>query len=264
MRVSDELLKRLTQELTDSNTLAIVLAGSHARGTATYYSDVDIMRYVRILPPENERYRLRYEGETLISISTTSIIAERKKLARPENAIWAVPGLRQARILLDHEGLFAALQVEAGAFIWGPEMQQLADDYASEQLVGLAEEAHKIMGGLLKRDDNLTLYGAFGLSMGLLGIMATHRAIFIPSENDYFTVAIETIGIDSAWSYYFQATLGHEGATPRMRGVAALGLYMKTVDLLRPILRVEHARIVDKTWAIIAASGYHLHEEEDD
>jgi predicted nucleotidyltransferase len=258
----EHLLQRLTEELADENTQAIVLAGSHARGAATRYSDIDLVRYVRILPSEEERYKLRYEGELLFSLHADRIHDERKKLTRPETALWAVPGIKMCRILLDNEGVFAQLQAEAEAFRWDAHMQRLADDFASLQLVNYAEEAHKLMSGLLQQDDSTTLYAAYGMVLGLMRIMCTYKGLFIPTENAYFETLTKHIGIDSTWSYYLRLASGLEEGTPRMRGTAALGLYMKTVELLRPILRSEHAIVVDKTWAIIAASGYNRDLEQ--
>lgn len=262
MNISGRWLDELVDELTDENTVAIVLGGSHARGDATPFSDVDLIRYVRVLPPEHQRYSLRYVGEKLVSISVNSITAERRKLTRPETAIRAVPGLRQSQILLDKDGIFAALKQSAEKFVWDEEMQRMANDYASETLVGFAEEAHKIMSGLLRRNDASVLYASYGLVLGLIRVMATYRGVYIRTENDYLTAIIEKVGAESAWSYYLQVASGLEEAPPRMRGIAALGLYMKTVDLLRPILRPEHAGVVDKTWAIIAASDYHSQSDE--
>ncbi|MCU0514367.1 MAG: nucleotidyltransferase domain-containing protein [Anaerolineae bacterium] len=257
-------LQQLVQQLDDDNTMAIILAGSYARGEFTAFSDVDLICYVKKLPAEKERYTLRYFGDRLVSISFNSITAERRKLTRPETAIWAVPGLRQSRVLLDKEGIFRALQHSAYQFAWDADMQRLADDYASENLVGFAEEAHKIMSGLLRRDDATVLYATYGLALGIIRIVATQRAVFIPTENSYLTAVMRHIGLETAWSYYLQVASGLEEASPRMRGIAALGLYMKTVDLLRPILRPEHAAVVDKTWAIIATSDYHSRTDTDE
>jgi len=87
----ETLLRQLTHELTDDNTIAMALTGAHIPGQPTTpYSDVDILRFVRILPPEDQRQQLRYMGETLVSVTTGSIMAERKKLAKPETAVWSV------------------------------------------------------------------------------------------------------------------------------------------------------------------------------
>lgn len=260
---SEPWLTELAHELLDSNVTALVLTGSHARGVATPYSDLDLVRYVKILPPEDERYRLRYAGDTLVSITTSTIDQERGRLLRPESAIHALPGIRIARILHDEDGLFAALQTEAATFDWTFHMQAKADAYASQQLMGLAEETHKVMNGLRQGHDTMILYAVTGLTLGLLALMAAHRGIFIPSENEYFSTVMDAVGLDTAWTYYLRAALGLEGETARMRGVAALGLYIKTADLLRPILRPEHAGVVDKTWAIIAASDYQQPYHED-
>src|SRR5215213_2065206 len=128
MTAIEALLRQLVDELTDGNTIALALTGAHIAGhPTTPYSDLDVLRYVRILPAEDQRQHLRYMGETLVAITTGSIMAERKKLVRPDTAVWTVLPLKQARPLYDPDGLFAALQTEAHHFSWNPEMQHQAN-----------------------------------------------------------------------------------------------------------------------------------------
>ena len=42
--LSNTFLGSLAAELDDTNTVAVALMGSHARGDATSYSDVDLVR----------------------------------------------------------------------------------------------------------------------------------------------------------------------------------------------------------------------------
>jgi len=55
--LSNTFLGSLAAELDDTNTVAVALMGSHARGDATSYSDVDLVRFVATLPEkETGRY----------------------------------------------------------------------------------------------------------------------------------------------------------------------------------------------------------------
>ncbi|MCH8205740.1 MAG: nucleotidyltransferase domain-containing protein [Chloroflexi bacterium] len=113
-------LARIVMELDDGDTVGVALTGSHARGDPTDYSDVDVLRFVQCLPEqEGDRYRLEVRDGHLFSVTTTTVAEKTGELTRPEKAIWAVPGLRQARVLLDKEGSLAELKLEADDFSWG-------------------------------------------------------------------------------------------------------------------------------------------------
>lgn len=261
----ETLLRQLVDELIDGNTIALALTGAHIPGQpTTSYSDVDVLRYVRILPPEEQRQHLRYVGETLVTITTGSIMAERKKLARPEMAVWSVLPLKQSLPLYDPDGVFAALQSEAHHFRWNPEMQQQANIFASEHLMRLARVAHKVMNTLVRRDDASLVGAADVLTAGLMQVMAVQRGILMATNDAYARTLMRQVGLGSAWTYYLMQSVGLVENSPRMRGIAALGLYIKTVDLLRPILQESHAQVVDQTWAIIAASGYTQNNQDNE
>ncbi len=258
----ETLLRQVVQEFADDNTIALALTGAYIPGQPTTpYSDADILRYVRILPPEDQRQHVRYIGETLLAVTTGSIMAERKKLARPETVVWNVLALRQARSLYDPDGVFGALQTEAHHFRWDLEMQRQANLFASDRLMRLARTAHQVMGSLMRRDDAALVGAVEGLTTGLMQIMTVQRGVLMPRGDAYARTLMRHVGLGSTWSYYLMQSIGLVENGPRMRGIAALGLYMKTVDLLRPILLSSHAQVVDQTWAIIAASGYNQDTE---
>src|SRR5947209_7098699 len=104
--ISDHTITAMVAHLCGvSDTLAVSLAGSYARGDATVYSDVDLTRYVATLPDNpDDRYTLHVYADRLVTIYTTTFAARRAELTQPEAAIWAIPGLMQARILLDSTG----------------------------------------------------------------------------------------------------------------------------------------------------------------
>jgi hypothetical protein len=248
----------------DETTVGIALGGSYARGQAHAYSDVDILHLVTTLPPENKRYILKYQSGPLISVSAKTVAAEREKLSQPEKAIWAVPGLRQLRILLDNDGSLAQLQQEARAFTWEP-LQAAADEYASRLVVGNAEEAHKVLGGLVTRDESAALHAVLGLYLGMAQAFSVQRGILIHTENAYFRLVQDVAGRDSAWTRYFRLAVGLDAGPPEQppaeaRGIAALQLYRETARMLRSILQREHAEVVDGTLALIEQSGFAHHD----
>lgn len=259
----DDLLRALVAEVTAPETVAISLAGSLARGDATPYSDVDLIHYQREMPATTEgAYTLLWRGGRLVSLTGTTIAAKRVELTRPETAIFAMPGLRQARILHDPEGALAELRAAARGFDWAP-LQPAANAYASETVMGDAEEVHKILGALSRRDESATLYATLGISLGLTRAVAVRRGLLIESENAYLRRVEDSIGPDTPWTRYHRLALGLDLGPTRLtpataRGIAALHLYRETVYLLLPVLLPRHLPVIDATLEAIAASGLAL------
>src|SRR6185369_7261040 len=130
------------------HVIGVGIVGSYARRQENEYSDLDLDIYVSQLS-ENpyDRYTLRYWDGKLVSLKYTFLEDERAALTNPRRAIWAVPGLRGMKILLDEDGSVAALQQTAQEFEWSP-LQPAADEFAAEEIMGTAEEVHKILNGL--------------------------------------------------------------------------------------------------------------------
>lgn len=254
------LIEALVAEFGGEPVHAMVLTGSYARGTATAYSDVDLVRFVEALPERTSgRYSLRYRSGRLVSISTTTVAAKRAELAQPERAIFAVEGLRRARLLLDRDGRLAALLAEAAAFAWAP-LQPAADAYARELLMGLAEEAHKALSGLLRGDQSTMLYAALGLTGALPNALVVRRGVLVASENDYLEAAQRAAGRASAWTRLYRQLTGFDPLPPaptpaRARVVVALRLYVETARLLQDVLAGEEGAVVERAVATILASG---------
>ena len=98
----NEYLEELVSELTDAGTIGFLLTGSHARGDATRYSDVDLIKFVNVLP--DERTFSLYRDSRLVTVSITSVGTKLEEMSKPATAIWVVPAIRQARILADVDG----------------------------------------------------------------------------------------------------------------------------------------------------------------
>ncbi|MBX3066819.1 MAG: nucleotidyltransferase domain-containing protein [Anaerolineae bacterium] len=272
--LSDAQLSKLVEIIATSSALtgisgqavdSICLAGSHARGEATVYSDVDIYVFVADVVDLNSiaTYQLHeYEG-VLLSISITTIERKRAELAHPETAIWAVPGLRQLRVLYDlanPHGLspLGNLRQEALTFAWLP-LKPLADAYVSKQLCGYAEEAHKILSSLHRNDVSALHYATYGLLFGLTSIVAVGRGLLIESENRLFQLVQEQVGWESDWSHAFRrASLWStaikppsQGTTIEERAQASLQLYVETALLFADIIKPEHSAVIQTTLKLI-------------
>lgn len=264
--LSDAFLRRLVAEFTTANIVAVALAGSYARGDATRWSDVDIIRYATALPETTEeQYTLAIRENHLVSLSTTTIAAKQAEMMRPETVIFAVPGLRQARILHDPTDALASLHEQARNFAWEPPLRAAANAHASETVMGQAEEAHKLLGALSRHDESAAIYATRGLVHGLTRAVAVGRYLLIESENSYFRQVHEAVGLDSAWTRYHRIAAGFVAGSSRLApatalGIAALHLYRETAHLLLPLLLPRHLQVIESTLEVIAASGLALTE----
>src|ERR1051325_2339913 len=127
MPLSDIFIQSILKNVDSSDVIGIGITGSYARGQESSYSDVDLDIYVSKLPENSsDRYTLRYWDDKLVSLSRIFLEEERSALADPRRAIWAVPGLRGMRIVLDKENSLSVLQKAAQDFDWSP-LQPAAD-----------------------------------------------------------------------------------------------------------------------------------------
>lgn len=244
------LIDHLVERYRTPSTIAIALLGSHARGEATPYSDVDLLIFEDTTPVT---YHLEYLDGRLISISHTTIDSKRADMQQPQTAIWAVPGLRTCQILFDPQGHLADLCQEANAFEWTP-LQAAANAYASEQVMGYAEEAHKILSGLVRGHESTVLYGCWGMVRGMAQVVLVQRGVLIPTENEYIELVQITAGADWARQYRVATGLDVIDGTPAIqRGLAALRLYGLTAALMRPICEPAHWAVVEGALSLITA-----------
>ena len=259
----EDFLRRLVAEYATPDIVAVALAGSYARGEATRWSDVDIIRYATALPMRSEeRYTLAIREGRLVSLSTTTIAAKAAEIAKPEEAIFVVPGLRQARILHDPTDALAALHQRARDFTWEP-LREAANAWASEMVMGQAEEAHKLLGALSRHDESAAIYAAHGAVKGLTQAVAVGRGALIASENSYYRQVQDAAGADSAWTRHHRIAAGFAASDEPLAhlppaeaiAIAALQLYRETAHLLRSSLLPRHMPVIEATLAHIAASG---------
>ncbi len=261
MTLSDDFLDSLVAEFDDANTIGFALGGSHVRGEANPYSDVDIARFVAV-PPSSDapRHRMVFRGGHLISLSTKTVAEVRADLCRPQWAIWVAPSISQLHILRDKDGTLAALVSEAQTFQWSP-LQEAANRYASEEIADLAEEAHKIIAALLKGDEQAVLLFIRGLLSGITRLVAVKHGLMLKAEATYFPQVWQAMGEGSAWTRDHRIAIGLEiiGSSDMPpvigSGLAALRLYCETVRLLQAILLPEHREVADTTVQRIMQSG---------
>lgn len=253
MSLSNSFIQSILERIDSPDVVGVGIVGSYARGQESKYSDVDLDIYVSKLPEDKyESYTLRYLDEKLVSLKYTLLEDERSALTNPRRAIWAVPGLRGMKILLDKAGSLSALQKAAQDFDWSC-LQPAADEFAAEEVMGCAEEAHKILNGLARGHESTVLYATWGLVKNMLEAVAVQKGLMIVSENLYFDLIQDAVGRDSKWTRAFRTAWGLEPSASQYqaRGTAALTLYRLTAAMFEDLIPKKHREVINKTLQLI-------------
>lgn len=229
---------------------ALVLMGSHARGDAAPFSDVDLVRFVR--SAEAAKAKTLLVDDQLVVVSTVTPERIDPWFCEPGEAVETIRGLRQARSLLDRADYFAAIQARAHAFVWDEQMQRKADQWASAELVGLIEEVHKGLNGLVEGGRGRLLNARFGLSWLLSRVVAVQGGILMRGDNGIYDDLVNALGAESRWIRLRCTAWGIEndaGVAPILaqQVVAGLQLYIETVQLVASALQPEDAPKVNAT-----------------
>lgn len=258
MTLSDPFVQSALDRIDSPDVVGIGIVGSYSRGQEGKYSDIDFDIFVSKLPEHPyDHYTLRYWDGKLVSLKYTLLDDERSALTNSRRAMWAVPGLRGMKIVLDKDGSLTELQQAAQAFDWRS-LQPAADEFASEVVMGCAEEVHKILSGLAHGHESTVLYATWGLVKNILEAVAVQRGLMIISENRYFDLIQDSMGRDSKWTRAFRSAWGLDpnASQYQSRGAAALTLYRLTAALFDELIPEKHREVVSNTLRLIKEAGY--------
>jgi hypothetical protein len=258
MTLSDPFIQSVLEKIDSPDVVGVGIVGSYARGQEAKYSDVDFDIFVSKLPASDyERYTLRYLDGKLVSLKYILLNDEVAALTNPRRAIWVVPGLSGMKIVLDKDGSLTELQKMAQKFDWLL-LQKKADEFAAEEIMGCAEEVHKILNGLTRGHESTVLYATWGLVANILEAVAVHRGIMIVSENRYFDLIQESVGRDTKWVSAFRTAWGLDSTSGQYqsRGTAALTLYRLTTAMFDGLIPEKHREVVKNTLRLIKEAGY--------
>ena len=258
MTLSDSLIQSVLEKIDSPHVIGVGIVGSYARGQESKYSDVDFDIFVSQLPEnEYDRYTLRHWDNKLVSLKYALLDDEFAALTNPRRAIWAVPGLSGMKIILDKDDSLVELQKLAQKFDWSL-LQSAADEFATEEIMGCAEEVHKILNGLARGHESTVLYATWGLVKCMLEAVAVQRGLMIVSENRYFDLIQEAVGRDTKWVSAFRTAWGLDSTSSQYqsRGAAALTLYRLTAAMFDGLMPEKHREVVRKTLQLIKEAGY--------
>ena len=258
MTLPDPFIQSVLEKIDSPDIVGIGIVGSYARGQEGKYSDVDFDIYVPQLPEDEYNcYTLQYWDEKLVSLKYALLADERAALTNPRRAIWAVPGLSGMKIILDKGGSLSELQKMAQKFDWSS-LQSAADEFAAEEVMGCAEEVHKILNGLARGHESTVLYATWGLVKNMLEAVAVQRGLMIVSENRYFDLIQESVGRDTKWTRAFRMAWGLDANASQYqsRGAAALTLYRLTAAMFDRMIPNKHREVVNNTLRLIKEADY--------
>lgn len=256
--LDEQFLSSLVTNLVSPNTVAVVLGGSHVRGEATAWSDVDVLHLVTDISSGSEK-TYQFTSGHLVSIATRTLTWYQTMLTRPEQAIFLVPALREVRILFDPQGQFHTFQRMLQAFDW-TSLQSRANHFASQSVINSAEAVHELLSAQVRKD-NLTAFAtAMALFFDLTLAVAVQRGCFIKGNRPYLAQVRESAEGNSVWSTTHRKFVDLDsGSQPEtltvLRARVACKLYSETVQLLRSALEVHHLRVAEQTILLINTSG---------
>ncbi len=252
--LSETFLEALVAELDSDQVRGMILGGSHARGDATPYSDVDLACFVPdAFRPLRKRFLYR-EGR-LVSIGLKTLEGVQQQLLDPYQALWIVPSFQQARVLLDKDGSMRQLKQLVEDFAWEPLRKGAMED-AGSLLTGDAEFIHKLVGNSWRGNLSGVAYTTTQLFEGVTMAMALSHAVFITTDSLYYQQVEAAVGLETAWTRYHRLLTGvttsaEDTSSVQARGKLALLLYRETAQLLWPILNQERRSIVEQGLRLI-------------
>ncbi len=256
MPISDSFIQSIIEQVDSPTVVGVSVAGSYARGQEAKYSDVDFNIFVSQLP-EFEQYALKWMDDRLVSLKYVSLESDRAALRNPRRAIWVTPNLIGMKIVLDKDGALADLQKAAQEFDFAS-LQPAADEFAAETVMRCAEEAHKILNGLMRGRESAVLYATWELVGDMLEAAAVQRGVMIVSENHYFDLIQAAVGRDTKWVSAFRKAWGLDpnASQYQSRGAAALTLYRLTAAMFNDLISDKYRDVINNTLRLIKEAGY--------
>lgn len=251
-----DVIQVMAERFYGKNMIAMALMGSHARGEASQYSDLDLVCITReaTAPPAQTAY---VDGQ-LVVISQVTVEQTESWFSDPPQIVEVLLNLRQARILIDPDNVFSQLQQKSRTFEWTSEHQAKANAYASTELVGLIEEVHKGLNGLQNDHAGRLINASHGLMWGLTRIVLVQKGQLTAGDNDLIAGAQRAMGLDSEWTRYCRLAFGididnenHDHTSLVDETRTTLQLYKLTVVKLRDDIAPDGLQLIDQAIAKI-------------
>lgn len=241
------LARSFAGDLSALGAAAVVLTGSHARGSAHAESDIDLHAI-----GSGKTYQLVRRAPYLISISWRTAAEHCASFSDIREVGGTIPGWRTAKILADPDGVAAELQAEARTWTWGVVGTDAGIDRAvADWVVGFAEEVHKLTYARAQGDRLLAAVQRSVLATRLALPMAVHHRILHDSENDLWRLACEAMG--SEWARAQEAALSTNGESFETTCDAAVALFAIASRTVRDRMTLPEVEVVEHALSVAGA-----------
>ncbi|RRR98330.1 nucleotidyltransferase domain-containing protein [Glycomyces terrestris] len=231
-----DIARRFTAGLDDAAGVALV--GSVARGTDHPHSDIDLIAAADTRPGTTVHH---VEGR-MVTLTRKTPADLAAAFTHPWEAGAAVPAWRSALILRDSGEALAGLQARARDWTWDA-IADACDRWAAAELVGLAEEVHKIHGMLALARPRAAAANRLLLALSLAAPLAAAGRVSYESENDLWDNVAAAEG--PAWARAWDLAAGVAPAGHEAGCRAALDLYRHAADRLIDHLDANGRAVVD-------------------
>ena len=234
-------VERVSRELIEQGAQAVLLTGSHARGRATAYSDIDLF-----VVGEGPHEWFERRDERLLGIHWWTPQQARQRIHDPSTAFVAALGWRNAVVVDDPHGVGAALKREAEDWSW-EKIDGEANVWVAAQLTGWAEYVQKLCGALAHgRELDAGAIGAL-LAVRLCEVLAVHRRLTSESENGLWETIADAGGPE--WRAAQERSFGVAGGTGRDAADGAVEMFSLLVADAGQLLDERQRGVVEHVLA---------------
>jgi hypothetical protein len=231
------LVESLSKRLLEQGAKATALVGSHARGAATEYSDIDVFA----LGEGPHEWLERVDGR-LVAVYWWTTEEARQRMIKPDSALLAVGGWATAVVLDDPYGIAAELQAEARDWSWD-KLAGEADAWVADKTVGWAEYVQKLVGALESGRTLDVCAIRAELALRLCEVLAVHRRVATDSENGLWETVAEAGGPE--WRSAQERAFGVHGGDVQETAAGALELVELLAREVEPLVDDRQRAVID-------------------
>jgi hypothetical protein len=229
-------VRRAGDGLREAGAEAIVLVGSHARGTATTESDIDLL-----VLGDGPEYQLERLNGFLVSTSWKSVEQVRDAFRDPFEAAGSVPAWRVALLVDDPAERAAGLREEARNWSWDVVGESVCDAAVAEQLYGYAEEVHKLVNNLERGRPRVAAVQRSVIALRMARIVALHERLLYETEDDLWDLLSRQLGHE--WERAQAAALSEGGEPIAESCRAALELFALAIRHTRRVFSARQLEV---------------------
>lgn len=220
----------------DPRPEAAVLVGSHVRGEATEWSDIDV---VCVGARSDYVFQLTDLGPVSWTFATAD--EHRAGMMNHHSCGQVVPAWRNAHILDDPNGQAGRLVDFARDWTWD-RLDPAPEVWAAGQVYGYAEEVLKLHKTVSQKDWVNARVQASILAVHLAPVIAAGTRTFFASENHLWHLLADRLGEE--WRRNQEAALATRGELPEESCAAAIELFRAVCALFDEDMSADQRRIV--------------------